>query len=501
MSTCPTAVLCLDSGTTAVKAAAFDRQGRQIASAERANRALLRAGVRVEQDMSVSRDDALDVLRECARKANATIEALVVTAQGDGLWAIDRHGVPLGPAMTWLDGRARALVSSTGQSGVLETIRAVTGSRPTTATQSLQLLWLKQNEPDRFERIAHGLRLKEWLFYSLTGQLLADPSSVLPTWGSWRTGETSRVIQEALALEHGIELLPELRAVGGCRAGLSIAAAKAIGVAEGTPVLQGPGDVQSTLIGLGLGMTPRLKRASIFGTSAIHAGHVLDANSINPSPEGAIVLKFVLGDGYFCLHPCFNGATVMQHLTAIFGALPEHIKPTYSPVIFHPFFETGGERAPYTTPDAIGALLGVNAETTPAEIAWAAREALAFISRKSFDIMGITSGPVAVGGGLTNDPDFVRFLATVLDAPVQRTTSSHASLRGLAAIAAKFVYAETVDTIAETWCENHDEIFEPQDGQIAQYASAKFSLFSRLVDAVAPEWPEFTTLRQMRPPH
>ena len=312
--------------------------------------------------MAASRSDAFTVLKTCIEKACTPIDAIIVTGQGDGLWATDAGGEPVGPALTWLDGRARALLGELNAAGHLEHIRAITGSKPTTATQSIQLLWLKQNEPHRLRRITHILRLKEWLCFSLTGKMLADPSAVLPTWGSWRTGETSKVIQDVLGLERGIELLAKLRPVGDCSAGLSAHAALWLGLPAGIPVLQGPGDVQTTLIGLGLGARAGVRRASIFGTSAIHASHHVDATTINDAPAGALVLKFVLGPGYFSVHPCFNGATLMRHVSALIDGLPAVTPPVYSSLIVHPFFEPGGERAPYTTPDATGAMIGLNAD-------------------------------------------------------------------------------------------------------------------------------------------
>lgn len=492
------ALLCLDSGTSAVKAAAFDRHGRIIASAQRDNRALRRHGDLVEQDMALSRDDAFDVLRSCVDQANTAVDGILVTGQGDGLWPLDRRRETTGPAITWLDARARPLVTALGTSGHLARIRAITSSRPTTASQSLQLLWLKANSPDRYERISFALRLKEWLFFSLTGELMAEPSSVLPTWGNWRTGATSHTIQNILELSKGLELLADLRPVGECRAGLSAATANALGLPMGTPVLQGPGDVQSTLIGLGLGTRPGVSRASIFGTSAIHASHVSDPAAISPTPEGAIVLKFVLGEGYFHIHPCFNGATVLQHLERLVPAMPERFAPEYSSVIIHPFLEPAGERSPYTTPDAIGAIFGINAETTPAQIAWAGREALAFIGRASFQMMAGGSGPIALGGGLANDEQFAGFFATVMNATMERVLSGHASLRGLAAIGAKFIYGETDSKVAETWCGDADDRLLPQDEVARNYADRKFALFERLIESVSAEWPSMRTLQQDR---
>jgi sugar (pentulose or hexulose) kinase len=489
-------LLCLDSGTTAVKAAAFDRQGRMVASAEQSNGALRRDGVHVEQDMALTRDDAFAVLKRCVDEVRTAIDGILVTGQGDGLWAIDMHGEPVGPAFTWLDGRTRALVASLEEAGDLEPIRRVTGSRPTTATQSLHLLWLAQRDPERLARIARAMRLKEWLFYSLTGDIIAEPSSVLPTWGDWRTGSPDHAIQEILGLERGLELLAELRPVGACRGGLSPGAARALGLPAGTPVLQGPGDVQSTLIGLGLGMRSGIRRASIFGTSAIHAGHQIDAGAVKDTPTGAMVLKFVLGSGYFCIHPSFNGAALLPHLGGLFGSLPAAVEPTYSSVIVHPFFEPGGERAPYTTPHACGALLGITAQTSVAEIAWAAREALSFVARMSHDMMDISTGPVALGGGLAGDRHFSGWFATVMQAPVVRSTSGHASLRGLAAIGARFLYDASDHELSERWIGAPDETLAPQEAAIASYAERKFQMFARSIDIVAPAWATLAEVRE-----
>jgi sugar (pentulose or hexulose) kinase len=93
-------LLCLDSGTTAVKAAAFDRDGRLVALAQRPNSALRRHGERVEQDMEASRDDALAVLADCVSRAEGKAEGLIVTGQGDGLWPLDAGLRPVGRAMT-----------------------------------------------------------------------------------------------------------------------------------------------------------------------------------------------------------------------------------------------------------------------------------------------------------------------------------------------------------------------------------------------------------------
>lgn len=483
-------LICLDSGTTAVKAAAFAADGRMLATAQRDNAALRRDGSFVEQDMEATRADAFAVLRECAQRSGAAVEGVLVTGQGDGLWPLGADNRPAGPALTWLDGRARGIVDELAASGVPDEIRAVTGSRPTAASQSVQLVWMKRFEPARFDAVAKALRLKEWLFLSLTGVLLGEASAALPVWGDYRTGRMSRAVQSALGLPRGVELLPDFAEAGACRAALSQEAAAATGIAQGTPVLQGPGDVQSALIGLGLG-GGAVTRASIFGTSAIHACHVDDPGAMRGMPPGAILQRFVLGPGYLCFHPSFNGGELLRHIGRLTGTEPASAGPAYSGLVLHPFFEAGGERAPFTDPYASGAAFGLTAQTSPRELAWAAREALAFVAAVSHDMMDAPPGALALGGGLAGDRHFARFLASVLGVPVGRAADGQAGLRGLGVIGARFLLS-----VPEAgWRVAPDEVVEPDAG-IAAYAREKLSLFRRLVDAVSPHWKELAALRE-----
>lgn len=482
-------ILCLDSGTTSVKAAAFDREGNLLTSAERPNGALHREGARVEQDMDITRTEAMEVLRDCAAQITGPVAGLILTGQGDGLWPVDQAGAPVGRAMTWLDGRARSLVSSL--SPQLDKVQAATGSRPTAASASLQLLWLQRHDPSRHARIAKTLRLKEWLFYSLTGRMLAEPTALLPVWGNWRDGRLAPEVQELLGLTRGLDLLPDLAAPGVARSELSEQAARLTGLPKGLPVLLGPGDVQATLIGLGLGTRSDVTRASIFGTSAIHACLLDDPDTMPHMPTGAMIQHFAAGPGYLCFHPCFNGASLLSHLSQKFAGLPVPAAPEYSSLIMHPFLEPGGERAPWTDPNAAGAIFGLSAATTPEQIAWAGREALAFVTHTSHLMMGAPAGALSLGGGLAGDGHFAQFLSTLTGCEVQRSPGAHAGLRGLALLAARALLGVTDPT---PWIGTATQCIIPQQGATAAYAQRKYRLFSDLIEATTPYWAQLSDL-------
>lgn len=512
-------LLCLDSGTTALKAGAFGLDGRRLAALERPNGALHRTGLRVEQDMEQTRAEALSLLAALRDALGPhRVEGIVLTGQGDGLWPVDAQGAPVGRALTWLDGRARGLAAELPEA--LDAVQAITGSRLTAASQSLQLLWLQRHDPARLAKIRHALRLKEWLFLALTGRVLAEPSAVLPAWGRWQSQRPVAAVPEILGLDCGLRLLPEIREIAEARAPLAAPAAGALALPEGLPVLLGPGDVHATLIGLGLGLRPGVRRASIFGTSAIHAALVEDPET-QPAPPagaaapaGAMVQKFAMGPGYICFHPCFNGATLLQHLDRQFTGLPRPAPPAYSGLILHPFFEPGGERAPWTDPHARGALLGLNAATSPAQIAWAGREALAFAAHHSHS--GLTgtdpaangaqsartgedgAGPapqrLALGGGLAQDRAFAGFLASLTGLAVERRTDSQAGLQGLAALGAHHLLGLSLAEVTRDWITPPDDCLAPVPGKVADYARRKYDSFTALVAATAPRWAELAAL-------
>lgn len=490
-------ILCLDSGTTSVKAAIFDQSGQVLARAERPNSALERAGNRVEQDMAQTLAEAERVAATCLEAVpGGSVAAVALTGQGDGLWPLAADLSPAGKAMTWLDGRAAGL--PTAMPEALDAVERITAARPTAASQTLQLLWLQDNDPARFARIRHALRLKEWLFFGLTGVLRGEPGSLLPVWGDWRSGRPRAEVAAALGLKKGLELLPELGAVGDCVAGLSDAAAARIGLPAGLPVVLGPGDVQSSLVGLGVGPGLSLDRASIFGTSAIHGRFYAGAEQIPRKLSGAMIQQFATGQGFVCFHPCFNGGTAFRHVDRLVGGkLDRPSRPAWSGVILHPFFEPGGERAPITHPHASAALFGMSATTTPDEIAWAAREALAFLARMSHaDLGGAGPQGVAVGGGVARDAAFLQLLASVLDRPLHPHSEGDTALRGLAAVAmGALETGRSAGQVKQVYIAPAGREIAPETGAPRSYLDQKFALFQRLLADAAGHWDALARIR------
>src|SRR5690349_331707 len=114
----------IDVGTSTVKAAAFDSEGRELKVAARPVRLSMRGGT-VEQDMDEVYGAVVAVLEEVSGEA---VELAGLTGQGDGVWLLDRDGRPVRPAVSWMDGRAAELVDRWLADGTFETVFRRTGS-------------------------------------------------------------------------------------------------------------------------------------------------------------------------------------------------------------------------------------------------------------------------------------------------------------------------------------------------------------------------------------
>ena len=98
--------VCVDAGTSVIKAVLIDGQGKELAVARQRVPVARPFPDHAEQDMTAVWDAVVRAANEITRKSLDEIEGVVTTAQGDGCWLVDRAGTPVGPAILWNDGRA-----------------------------------------------------------------------------------------------------------------------------------------------------------------------------------------------------------------------------------------------------------------------------------------------------------------------------------------------------------------------------------------------------------
>ncbi len=89
--------------------------------------------------------DAVTTLQQLGEKIlnlASRLIAILVTAQGDGMWLIDQDGKPVGPATIWLDNRAASIVEDYVATPDYAAHYQSTGTGLTVVQMSGMLAWM-----------------------------------------------------------------------------------------------------------------------------------------------------------------------------------------------------------------------------------------------------------------------------------------------------------------------------------------------------------------------
>lgn len=247
-------LLAIDGGTGSVRAVLFDLKGTQVAAAARDWQH--DADPRYPGSMDFVFDRNWQLITECVRevldRAQASgdqVLALSTTAMREGIVLVDAQGKEVW-ACANVDARSEAQVAALARSGVEQQVYRKSGQTFALSSQP-RLRWLKENEPELYERAATMLMLNDWIVYRFSGELSTEPSN----------GSTTGMIN--LTTE---EFAPELAELCGIRSdfgapvvapgtqvgGVTAAAAAETGLRPGTPVVVGGGDAQLAAVALGV---------------------------------------------------------------------------------------------------------------------------------------------------------------------------------------------------------------------------------------------------------
>ena len=90
------------------------------------------------------------------------------------LVALDGLGSPLCGVLTWADGRAVTQGESIKNSRMARKLYEQTGCPPHGMYPLYKIMWLRDEQPDLFEKAARFVSAKEYIFQKLTGEYLVD---------------------------------------------------------------------------------------------------------------------------------------------------------------------------------------------------------------------------------------------------------------------------------------------------------------------------------------
>ncbi|WP_255415668.1 FGGY family carbohydrate kinase, partial [Tropicimonas sp. IMCC34043] len=264
----------LDSGLTVTKSVVFRRDGSVVASGHCAVPQIKDAPRRVERDMTAHWNAAARSIREAlaaaaAAEGHAVLPAAIAVAgHGDGVYLLDRDGVPLGLAATSLDSRAQDVVAGWDADGTSARAQALCGQQPFPAFPAALLAYMRDADPAGFARIGAILSCKDWLRFCLTGIVGTDFTEASLSFTDVQTQTYSDAALELFGLGAIRHALPQVFLPGQIAGRVTAEAAQATGLPQGLPVAAGLHDVTACAVGSGIAGPGKL--AVVSGTYSIN---------------------------------------------------------------------------------------------------------------------------------------------------------------------------------------------------------------------------------------
>lgn len=170
-------LLGIDIGTTSLKAAVFDGEGNRLALRSRdytldTNAETGYIEFNADEYIRLCEEVIAELSEECGQ-----IDAISVDTQGETLIFTDEAGIPICPAVVWLDNRAEAEANEIKEKFGNEKVYNVTGQPEITAGwPASKVLWFKKKRPEIFANVRKIFMLEDWVLYRLTGNFVTEPT-------------------------------------------------------------------------------------------------------------------------------------------------------------------------------------------------------------------------------------------------------------------------------------------------------------------------------------
>lgn len=196
------------------------------------------------------------------------IKAIGFSYQMHGLVCIDKDRRPLRDSIIWCDSRAVPYGEKAfSELGSVKCLGHLLNSPGNFTAAKLQ--WVKQNEPEIFERIYKIMLPADYIAMKMTGEIVTTPEglSEMMLWDFRENGPASFLMDY---YGYGHDILPRIVPTFSDQGRITAQAAKELGLAEGTPITYRAGDQPNNALSLNVFEPGEI--ASTAGTSGVVYG-------------------------------------------------------------------------------------------------------------------------------------------------------------------------------------------------------------------------------------
>lgn len=407
--------------------------------------------------------------------------------QMHGLVTLDEKDQVIRPAILWNDSRSTKETDYLNEVIGKETLSKYTANIAFTGFTAPKILWMKENEPEKFAKIKKIMLPKDYLAYRLSGAFCSDYSDAS---GMLLLDVEHKCWSKEMMELCGIaeEQLPTLYESYDVVETLKEEVAKELGLPATVKVIAGAGDNAAAAIGTG---TVGEGNCNIsLGTSGTI---FISSKQFKVDPHNALH-SFAHADGHYHLMGCMLSAAScnkwwMEEIlkTTDFDKEQEEIVTLGENQVFYlPYLM--GERSPHNDPKARATFIGMTMDTTREEMTQAVLEGVIFALRDSLEVarsLGIKIERTKICGGGAKSSLWKKMVANILNLKVEVIESEQGPALGGAILAAvgcgEYEDVESVVghfvTVVET--------IEPEQELVKKYEE-RYQKFKQIYPALKP---------------
>jgi xylulokinase len=443
----------IDIGTSGTKTVLFDQNGNSVASSLREYPLYQPHNGWAEQDPEDWWKAVCATINEVILKSGvdaAEIKGVGLSGQMHGAVLLDKEHKVLRKSIIWCDQRSTAeceeITNIIGAKRLIE----ITANPALTGFTASKILWVKNNEPEIFEKVEKILLPKDYIRFRLTGEFATEVSDAS---GMQLMDIPNRCWSDEVISKLGLRksMLGDLYESYEISGKVHKQAAELTGLKEGTPVAGGAGDQAAGAIGNGI-VRPGVVSSTI-GTSGVVFAY---SQNVSIDPKGRVhtfchavpntwhIMGVTQGAGLslkwfrdnFCRDE-INTADLMKiDPYILMDQAADKVAIGSNGLIYLPYLM--GERTPHLDPDARGVFFGLSAKHEKQDLLRAVMEGVVFSLKDCFEIikeLGVEVNEVRASGGGGKSKLWRQMQGDVFGTDITTINSSEGGALGVALLA------------------------------------------------------------------
>ena len=462
----------VDLGTSAVKLLLMDEKGKIHNIVSKEYPISFPHPGWSEQNPQDWKEQSLAGIKELIADADKSqIAGISFGGQMHGLVVLDEHDEVIRPAILWNDGRTTKETDYLNEVIGKDKLSKYTANIAFAGFTAPKILWMKEQEPEKFAKINKIMLPKDYLAYVLSGVHCTDYSdaSGMLLLDVEHKCWSKEMLEICDVKEEQLPTLYESYEVVGT---VKPEIAEELGIPASVKIIAGAGDNAAAAVGTG---TVGEGRCNIsLGTS----GTIFISSKKFGVDEHNALHSFDHADGYYHLMGCMLSAAScnkwwMDEIlkTKEYTKEQEQISKLGENNVFYlPYLM--GERSPHNDPKARATFIGMTMDTTREDMTQAVLEGVAFGLRDSLEVarsLGIQIDRTKICGGGAKSPLWKKIIANVMNLKVDVIESEEGPGYGGAILAAvgcgEFA---SVEEAAEKLVKVVDTV-EPEVDLVAKY--------------------------------